>query len=411
MYKNIELKDKEIEKIINRELKRQTENVELIASENFVSNDVLKVTGSILTNKYAEGYPGRRYYNGCDFADQIESVTIDRVKKLFGVNYANVQPHSGSQANTIAYAAILSPGDKILGMSLNAGGHLTHGHKVNFSGKLYEAHQYGVDKDGYLDFDAILKQAKEVMPKVIVAGASAYSRTIDFKKFREIADAVGAYLIVDMAHIAGLVATGNHPSPVPHAHIVTSTVHKTIRGARGGFIITNDKDMAIKVNKACFPGNQGGPLMHSIAGKGVAFKEALSPEYKTYINNVCENAKVMAERFVELGAPVVSGGTDNHLFIVDVFTGYKITGKKAADALHEINITLNMNSLPNDIHPPMLTSGIRIGTPAMTTKGFTKTEFIDLANMIDKVLRDPDNTQLKNECKKDVKKMMKKCSF
>ena len=360
MYKKIELKDKEIEASINRELARQQQNVELIASENFVSEDVLKATGSILTNKYAEGYPNRRYYNGCEFVDEVETLAIERLKKLFKVKYANVQPHSGSQANTIAYAAVLNPGDKILGMSLNAGGHLTHGHKVSFSGKIYEAHQYEVDKEGYLDYDAILKQAKEVKPAIIVAGASAYSRTIDFKKFREIADAVNAYLMVDMAHIAGLVATGHHPSPVPHAHIVTSTVHKTIRGARGGFVITNDEAIAKQVNKACFPGNQGGPLMHSIAGKAIAFKEALTPAYKTYIDQVCKNAKAMANKFIELGAPVVSGGTDNHLFIVDVFTGYKITGKKAADALHEINITLNMNSLPNDQHPPMLTSGIRM---------------------------------------------------
>ncbi len=343
MYKNINLNDKKIEVSINKELNRQQHNVELIASENFVSEDVLKVTGSILTNKYAEGYPNKRYYNGCEFVDEIETMAIERLKKLFDVNFANVQPHSGSQANTIAYAAVLKPGDRILGMSLNSGGHLTHGHRVNFSGKIYEPHQYHVDKNGILDYSQILKQAKEIMPKAIIAGASAYSRTIDFKKFREIADAVGAYLIVDMAHIAGLVATGAHPSPVKHAHIITSTVHKTLRGARGGFVITNDEKIAEKINKACFPGNQGGPLMHSIAGKAIAFQEALSPEYKNYINQVCKNADAMARRFIELGSPIVSGGTDNHLFIVDVFTGYKITGKKAANTLHEINITLNMN--------------------------------------------------------------------
>lgn len=411
MYKKIQLNDKEIEIIINKELHRQQTNVELIASENFVSDDVLKATGSILTNKYAEGYPNKRYYNGCENADQIETLAIERLKKLFNVNFANVQPHSGSQANTIAYAAMLSPGDKILGMSLNAGGHLTHGHKVNFSGKIYEAHQYNVDKNGILNYDDILIMAKEVMPKVIIAGASAYSRVIDFKKFREIADAVGAYLMVDMAHIAGLVATGNHPSPVKYAHIITSTVHKTIRGARGGFIITDDAKMALKVNKACFPGNQGGPLMHSIAGKAIAFKEALTPEYKEYINNVCINANLMAKRFIELGAPIVSGGTDNHLFIVDVFSGYKITGKVAADVLHEINITLNMNSLPNDIHPPMLTSGIRIGTPAMTTRGFGKKEFIQLANIIDAVLRDIKNTSLISNSKKQILEMLKPFSL
>ena len=407
MYKKIELNDKEIEASINRELERQKMNVELIASENFVSEDVLKVTGSILTNKYAEGYPNKRYYNGCEFVDEIEILAIERLKKLFNVKFANVQPHSGSQANTIAYAALLNPGDKILGMSLNAGGHLTHGHKVNFSGKIYEAHQYGVNSDGYLDYDAILKQAKEIKPAAIIAGASAYSRIIDFKKFREIANAVNAYLIVDMAHIAGLVATGNHPSPVSYAHLVTSTVHKTLRGARGGFIITNDEEIARKVNKACFPGNQGGPLMHSIAGKAVAFKEALTPKYNEYINQVCKNANAMANRFIELGAPVVSGGTDNHLFIVDVFSGYNITGKKAANILHEINITLNMNSLPNDIHPPMLTSGIRIGTPAMTTRGFKEEEFIELVNIIDFVLKNPNDEKAKEDGKQKIHQLMK----
>ena len=399
MYKNIKLNDKEIEGFINDELSRQQNNVELIASENFVSSDVLKATGSILTNKYAEGYPKKRYYNGCENVDNIESAAINRLTKLFNVKYANVQPHSGSQANTIAYAALLNPGDKLLGMALNDGGHLTHGHKVNFSGKIYNATQYKVDDNGYIDYEAVLKTAMEVKPKVIVAGASAYSRVIDFKKFREIADKVNAYLIVDMAHIAGLIAVGIHPSPVKYAHIITSTVHKTLRGARGGFILTDDKEIAIKVNKACFPGNQGGPLMHSIAGKAIAFKEALTPEYKTYIQNVCSNAKAMANRFIELNVPVVSGGTDTHLFILNVFEGYKMTGKKAADILHEINITCNMNTLPNDTHSPWLTSGIRIGTPAMTTRGFKEKEFINIVNIIDSVLRDPDNQDLKNKSK------------
>ena len=406
MYKQINLKDKEIEGFINDELVRQRDNVELIASENFVSDDVLKVTGSILTNKYAEGYPHKRYYNGCENVDNVESAAISRLKELFNVGYANVQPHSGSQANAIAYAAILNPGDKLLGMALNEGGHLTHGHKVNFSGKIYEAHQYKVNDNGYIDYDELSKIAHEVKPKAIIAGASAYSRFIDFKRFREIADEVNAYLIVDMAHIAGLIATGNHPSPVKYAHIITSTVHKTLRGARGGFIITDIKEIADKVNKSCFPGNQGGPLMHSIAGKAIAFKEALTPEYKDYIDNVCNNAKAMSNRFIELNVPVVSDGTDNHLFILNVFKGYKMTGKKAADILHEINITCNMNTLPNDVHSPWLTSGVRIGTPAMTTRGFGKVEFIKIANIINAVLKDPENSQLKNESKILIKELL-----
>ena len=408
MYKEIKLNDKELEQYINDELNRQKNNIELIASENFVSNDVLKAAGSILTNKYAEGYPGRRYYHGCENIDKIETLAIERLKKLFNVKFANVQAHSGSQANAIAYSALLKPGDKILGMSLDAGGHLTHGYHISFSGIIYDSYSYGVDGNGILDYEAIKKLAQKIKPKLIIAGASAYSRIIDFKKFREIADLVEAYLVVDIAHIAGLIAAGEHPAPFNYAHIVTSTVHKTLRGARGGILLTNDEQIAKKINKSCFPGHQGGPLENLIAGKAVAFKEALSPEYKLYIKQVVKNAKVMANYFLEKNVPVISGGTDNHLFILDVNKGYGLTGKQAANILHEVSITLNMNSIPNDVHPPMLTSGIRIGSPAMTTRGFKENEFLLVAEIIHNVLSNIDSTSKKDKAKELVKKLTNK---
>jgi glycine hydroxymethyltransferase len=400
--------DQEIFDILDQETKRQKETIELIASENFVSKEVLEVTGSIFTNKYAEGYPNARYYGGCANVDKVEQLAIDRVKKLFDAKFANVQTHSGSQANTAAYYSILEPGDKILGMALDCGGHLTHGHKVNFSGKIYESHFYVVDKETeMIDYDIVLKRAKEVKPKLIIAGASAYSRIIDFKKFREIADEVGAYLLVDMAHIAGLIAVGLQPSPMEYADIVTSTTHKTLRGARGGLILTNKKEIAQKIDKAVFPGNQGGPLMHVIAGKAIAFYEALQPSYKTYIKSVVENSKAMAEEFIANGARVVTGGTDNHLFMLDIKKTYDITGQDAEDALFNINIIVNKNTIPFDEESPRVTSGIRIGTPAMTTHGFTKNDFIELAKIIDASLKNIKDKKVQDDCKDKVNKLLK----
>jgi glycine hydroxymethyltransferase len=400
--------DQEIFDILGQETKRQKETIELIASENFVSKEVLEVTGSIFTNKYAEGYPNARYYGGCANVDKVEQLAIDRVKKLFDAKFANVQTHSGSQANTAAYYSILEPGDKILGMALDCGGHLTHGHKVNFSGKIYESHFYVVDKETeMIDYDIVLKRAKEVKPKLIIAGASAYSRIIDFKKFREIADEVEAYLLVDMAHIAGLIAVGLQPSPMEYADIVTSTTHKTLRGARGGLILTNKKEIAQKIDKAVFPGNQGGPLMHVIAGKAIAFYEALQPSYKTYIKSVVENSKAMAEEFIANGARVVTGGTDNHLFMLDIKKTYDITGQDAEDALFNINIIVNKNTIPFDEESPRVTSGIRIGTPAMTTHGFTKNDFIELAKIIDASLKNIKDKKVQDDCKDKVNKLLK----
>lgn len=399
------MNDKKIQEIIELEAKRQKEHIELIASENFVSADVLKATGSVLTNKYAEGYPGKRYYDGTEFVDMAENLAIDRAKELFNVKYVNVQPHSGSQANAAAISALVKPGGKVLGMSLDSGGHLTHGYKINFSGTFFESATYEVNKDGIIDFDEVLKIAQEFKPELIICGYSAYSRTVHFDKFKEIADKVGAYLMADIAHIAGLVATGDHPSPVGYADVITTTTHKTLRGARGGMIMTDNEEIAKKVNRWIFPGYQGGPLMHSIAGKAVAFGEALKPEFKTYIKNVIENSKAFADEFKKMGVNVISGGTDNHLFIIDVKSSYGVTGKEASTILQENNITVNKNTIPNDPESPFVTSGVRLGTAAMTTKGFTKEDFILLAQLMDKALKNKENI------KEEVLKLALKYNF
>ena len=399
----LEKEDLEIYNLIKKEELRQEEHIELIASENFVSKAVLEAQGSILTNKYAEGYPGKRYYGGCEFIDKIEDLARERLKKLFNVKFVNVQPHSGSQANMAAIRSLIEHGDKILGMSLDAGGHLTHGYKLSFSGQDYTSFTYGVNPEtGYIDYDEVLKIAKEVKPKLIICGASAYPREIDFKKFREIADEVGAYLMADIAHIAGLIATGYHNSPIPYADIITSTTHKTLRGPRGGIIMTNNEELAKKIDKTLFPGCQGGPLEHVIAAKAVAFKEDLEPSYKEYIHQVIKNAKAMANEFINLGYKVVSNGTDNHLFLVDVKTSKGLTGKEVEDLLGKINITLNKNSIPNDQEKPMYTSGIRIGTPAMTTKGYKEEDFIKVAHLIDEAINNKDNEDVLSTLKKEV---------
>lgn len=384
---NLKTNDPIIHSIISKELSRQDQHIELIASENFVSQAVLDAQGSILTNKYAEGYPKKRYYGGCEFVDEIESLAISRLKELFDAKYANVQPHSGSQANMAAYMSLLNPGDIILGMSLAEGGHLTHGFNLNFSGKTYKSFFYGVDeKTELIDYDRVLEIAKEVKPKLIVAGASAYSRIIDFKRFREIADEVGAYLLVDMAHIAGLVAAKLHPSPLPYAHVVTSTTHKTLRGPRGGIILTNDEEIAKKVDRAVFPGVQGGPLMHVIAAKAVAFQEALSQDFIEYQKQVIKNAQTLANELSSLGYRVVSGGTDNHLMLVDVKSKYGMTGLDAENTLHKVSITCNKNGVPFDKEKPAYASGIRLGTPAVTTRGFKEQDMILIAGYIDQAL-------------------------
>ena len=380
-------KDPIIDAIILKEKNRQEEHIELIASENFVSQAVLDAQGSILTNKYAEGYPKKRYYGGCEFVDEIESLAIERLKSLFQAKYVNVQPHSGSQTNMAVYMALMNPGDQMLGMSLAEGGHLTHGFKLNFSGRLYQSHFYGVDEvTETINYDRVLEIAREIKPKVIVAGASAYSRTIDFKRFREIADEVGAYLHVDMAHIAGLVAAGLHPSPMPYAHVVSSTTHKTLRGPRGGIILTNDEEIAKKIDKIVFPGIQGGPLMHVIAAKAVAFYEALQPDFVTYQKQVIKNAKVLADELTKRGYRIVSGGTDNHLMLVDVKGKLNITGLDAENILHRVAITCNKNGVPFDKEKPAYASGIRLGTPAVTTRGFKENEMKQIAGWIDQAL-------------------------
>jgi len=400
---NLKKYDQELYEAIQKEEERQKYHIELIASENFVSKNVLEAQGSILTNKYAEGYPGKRYYGGCEYVDIVENLAIERVKKLFNSKYANVQPHSGSQANASVFHALLNPGDRVLGMNLNAGGHLTHGYKLSFSGRFYEAYHYGVSKQtGMIDYEEVLKIAKDVQPKMIIAGASAYSRIIDFKKFREIADEVGAYLFVDMAHIAGLVAAGLHPSPLPYAHVVTSTTHKTLRGPRGGIILTNDDEIAKKIDKAVFPGEQGGPLMHVIAAKAVAFKEALEDDFKTYQQQVIKNAKVMADTFAKLGYKIVSGTTENHLVLIDVKSKLGITGKQAEDILYQANITINKNAIPFDEEKPMYTSGIRLGSPAMTTKGFKEEDFIKVSYFIHELLSDPTKEKIKETQQKVI---------
>lgn len=397
--------DAEVFDALLQETKRQSEHIELIASENFTSSAVREACGSVFTNKYAEGYPGKRYYGGCEYVDIVENLAINRVCKLFDVKFANVQPHSGSQANMAVYRALLNYGDRVLGMSLDAGGHLTHGYKLSFSGIDYEAFSYGVDLNTeMIDYDAIEKFAKEIKPKMIVAGASAYSRFIDFKKFREIADAVGAYLFVDMAHIAGLVAAGLHQNPCSYAHVVTTTTHKTLRGPRGGVILTNDEELFKKINKVVFPGIQGGPLMHIIAGKAVAFKEALEPSFKKYQEQVVKNAKVLADELSSLGYHVVSGTTDNHLLIFNVYD-IGLTGKEAETILHKVNITTNKNTVPNDSQPPMKASGIRLGTPAMTTRGFKEKEFKLTAHLIDKALHNKDNPDELKKVKAEVLKL------
>jgi glycine hydroxymethyltransferase len=378
--------DDELWGAMQAEVRRQEEHIELIASENYASPRVMEAQGSVLTNKYAEGYPAKRYYGGCEYVDVAEQLAIDRVKKLFGADYANVQPHSGSQANAAVYMALLNPGDTVLGMSLAHGGHLTHGAKVNFSGKIYNAVQYGITDDGYIDYAEVERLAVEHKPKMIVAGFSAYSRVIDWGKFREIADKVGAYLMVDMAHVAGLVAAGVYPSPVQIADVTTSTTHKTLRGPRGGIILAkSNPDLEKKFNSLVFPGIQGGPLMHVIAAKAVAFKEALEPEFTTYQQQVAKNAKVMAETLIARGYKIVSGGTDNHLMLVDLIAK-GITGKAADAALGAANITVNKNSVPNDPQSPFVTSGIRVGTPAITTRGFKEAETAQLANWMADVL-------------------------
>ncbi|NME50774.1 serine hydroxymethyltransferase [Enterococcus cecorum] len=401
--------DPELWQAIENEGVRQQNNLELIASENIVSKGVLAAQGSILTNKYAEGYPNKRYYGGCEFVDIVETLAIERAKELFGAKFANVQPHSGSQANTAAYLALIEPGDTVLGMDLSAGGHLTHGSPVNFSGKTYHFVGYGVDPTTeVIDYDVVRILAREHQPKLIVAGASAYSRTIDFAKFREIADEVGAKLMVDMAHIAGLVAAGLHPNPVPYADIVTTTTHKTLRGPRGGMILTNDEELAKKVNSAIFPGIQGGPLEHVIAGKAVAFKEALDPSFKEYAQQVIKNAKAMVDVFnKEPKARLVSGDTDNHLLLMEV-TGFGLNGKEAEHLLDSVNITVNKNSIPFETLSPFKTSGIRIGTPAITSRGFKEEDAAKVAELIVKVLSNKDDADVLAQVKQEVKNLTDK---
>lgn len=384
---NIADYDAELWQAMEQEKVRQEEHIELIASENYTSPRVMQAQGSQLTNKYAEGYPGKRYYGGCEYVDIVEQLAIDRAKELFGADYANVQPHSGSQANFAVYTALLEPGDTVLGMNLAHGGHLTHGSPVNFSGKLYNIVPYGIDATGHIDYADLEKQAKEHKPKMIIGGFSAYSGVVDWAKMREIADSIGAYLFVDMAHVAGLVAAGVYPNPVPHAHVVTTTTHKTLAGPRGGLILAKggSEELYKKLNSAVFPGGQGGPLMHVIAGKAVALKEAMEPEFKTYQQQVAKNAKAMVEVFLERGYKVVSGGTDNHLFLVDL-VDQNLTGKEADAALGRANITVNKNSVPNDPKSPFVTSGIRVGTPAITRRGFKEAEAKELAGWMCDVL-------------------------
>lgn len=395
--------DEELDQAMQNELNRQQNTIELIASENIVSDAVLHAQGSVLTNKYAEGYPNKRYYGGCQYVDKVEELAIERVKTLFNAKYANVQPHSGSQANFAVYFALLKPGESVLGLSLNSGGHLTHGSKVSFSGKWFNACTYDVDPDSeMLDYDEIRKIARSKKPKLIIAGYSAYSRIIDFKVLREISDEVGAYLLVDMAHIAGLIAGGAYPNPLPHAHVVTSTTHKTLRGPRGGIILTNNEDIYKKINSSIFPGIQGGPLMHVIAAKAVAFKEALTDDFKQYIKNVINNSKVMAKEFINNDIRVVSGGTDSHLLMLDL-RKVKITGNIAEELLDSVNITCNKNSIPFDTESPKVTSGLRIGTPAITTRGMGIDEAKKIANIIIRVLKSYSANEFDDKAKQEIK--------
>ena len=398
--------DKRIKEALDNEIKRQHNNIELIASENYVSDDVLALQGSIFTNKYAEGYPDKRYYGGCVNVDVVENLAVEYLQKLFGCKYANVQPHSGSSANMAVYRALLEKGDTVMGMNLSHGGHLTHGHPINFSGTDYKIIGYDVNpKTELIDYDEVERLAKENKPKMIIAGASAYSRIIDFKRFREIADSVGAYLMVDMAHIAGLVAAGLHPNPVEYADVVTSTTHKTLRGPRGGIILTNSEEIIKKINKTIFPGIQGGPLMHVIAAKAQSFSEALDPSFKTYQEQVLKNIKALSKSLEENGFRIVSGGTDNHLILVDV-TSSNLTGKEAEKLLDEINITVNKNTIPYDKASPMITSGIRIGSPAMTTRGLKEAEFYEIGNIISDALLKKDTEE---NLKLRVSKIIDKC--
>ena len=395
--------DRKISSLLRKETQRQEENIDLIASENYVSTDILKLQGSILTNKYAEGYPGKKYYGGCTYIDEIENLAIDYACKLFHVRYANVQPHSGSSANMAVYKALLNIGDTVLGMDLSNGGHLTHGHPMSFSGKEYNIVSYTVDKEsGIIDYNELRNIALETKPKMIIAGASAYSRMIDFAKFREIANEVGAYLMVDMAHIAGLVAAGLHPSPAPYADVITTTTHKTLRGPRGGLILTNNEEIITKINKTIFPGIQGGPLMHVIAAKAQCFYEAMEPSFKDYATNIIKNAKALSKTFMDNGVKVISGGTDNHLMLIDVKSSFGITGKEAETILDKINITTNKNTIPNDTESPFKTSGLRIGTPAMTTRGFTAEDFEEVGIIIIEALRNKDNEEVLDNLRKQV---------
>jgi len=409
--KELEMNDKKLWEAIQNEKERQEYGLELIASENFVSRAVMEAAGSVMTNKYAEGYSGKRYYGGCQFVDVAEDLAIERAGKLFGVKHVNVQAHSGSQANMAVYRALINSGDIILGMKLDHGGHLTHGKNVNFSGQDYKVYSYGVDRDTeMINYKKIEEMALEVKPRIIVAGASAYSRTIDFKRFREIADMVGAYLMVDMAHIAGLVATGEHPSPIPHAHVVTTTTHKTLRGPRGGMILTNDEEMIKKINKVIFPGIQGGPLMHIIAAKATAFNEALGIEFKEYQRQVVINAHILSEELKKGGLRIVSGGTDNHMILVDL-TNKDLTGKEAEKILEEANITVNKNGIPYDTKSPFVTSGIRIGTPALTTRGMKEEEMKEVAALILKSLNSGGSPEILKNIKNEVAELCKRFSL
>lgn len=405
MYKKITLYDKDIESLIENENKRQEENIELIASENYVSEDVLKVVGSCLTNKYGEGYPNKRYYGGCENVDKIELLAQERASELFNVKYVNVQPYSGSVANAAVFMSLLNPGDKVLGLSLASGGHLSHGYKISFSGTFYDSYTYELNAEGKLDYDEIEKIAKKVKPKMIICGYSAYSQIIDFKRFKEIANSVGSYLFADISHISGLIIAGLHPSPSEYADIIMTTTHKTLRGTRGAIIMTNNEEIYSRINKAVFPGYQGGPLFHQIAGKAVSFYEALQPEFKEYQKQLLLNSRVFCQRFINKNVKIVSGLTQNHLFIIDVKSSYNLTGKQAETILSNLNITVNKNSIPNDTEKPMITSGIRLGSAAMTSRGFKEDEFIIIADLIDKALLEPNNISLHNVIKKEISKI------
>lgn len=405
MYKKITLYDKDIESLIEAENKRQEEHIELIASENYVSEDVLKAVGSCLTNKYGEGYPNKRYYGGCENVDKIESLAQERASELFNVKYVNVQPYSGSVANAAVFMSLLKPGDKVLGLSLASGGHLSHGYKISFSGTFYDSYTYELNAEGKLDYDEIEKIAKKVKPKMIICGYSAYSQIIDFKRFKEIANSIGSYLFADISHISGLIIAGLHPSPSEYADIIMTTTHKTLRGTRGAIIMTNNEEIYSKINKAVFPGYQGGPLFHQIAGKAVSFYEALQPEFKEYQKQLLLNSRVFCQRFINKNVKIVSGLTQNHLFIIDVKSSYNLTGKQAETILSNLNITVNKNSIPNDTEKPMITSGIRLGSAAMTSRGFKEDEFIIIADLIDKALLEPNNISLHNVIKKEISKI------